>query len=219
MTETGKSKTALVQSSRYFQSIARAFFEQRGAPFFLSAKELDVVAEWEKRRIPLHVVREGINRAFERQRMKRGPKEKILSLLFCNRQVLEAFQVYLERRVGRNRGAEGHGAQKKRMEADLDRFLLHIPEHLGALRPLYREAKRKLMRRPLDEEGLERLEEEAETLILEAASAEERTRVLENVGEDYPGAGTEERDRIFRIKLIRHLRLKHRIPPLSLLYY
>lgn len=219
MTETSKSKTALDKSSRYFQSIARAFFAQRGAPFFLSAKELDVVAEWEKRRIPLHVVREGIKRAFERQWLKRGPKEKILSLLFCNRQVLEAFQVYRERRVGRSPGAEDHGAQKKRMEAELDRFLLHIPEHLGALRPLYREARRKLMRGPLDEEGLERLEEQTETLILEAASAAERTRVLEEVGEDYPGAGPEERDRIFRIKLIRHLRLKHRIPHLSLLYY
>lgn len=219
MTETGKSKTALDNRSRYFQSIARVFFKQRGAPFFLSAKELDVVSEWERRSIPLFIVHEGIKRAFDEQRMRRGQKRKVLSLLFCNRQVLEAFQVYRERRVGRSSGEEELKARKRRIEAELDRFLLDIPEPLCALRPLYREARRKLMRRPLDEGSLERLEEETERLILEAASAAERALIHQEVGEEYPGAGSEEQNRIFQVKLIRHLRLKHRIPHLSLLYY
>lgn len=56
--------------SKYFQSIALHFFKHRGAPFFLSSKELDYIAGWEKMGIPLHVVLEGIERSFESYRRK-----------------------------------------------------------------------------------------------------------------------------------------------------
>jgi hypothetical protein len=42
------------QRSRYFQEIARAFFDRRGAPFVLSSRDLVTIAAWEEQGIPLH---------------------------------------------------------------------------------------------------------------------------------------------------------------------
>ena len=86
--------------NRYFQEIAHEFLKSRGAPFFLSSKDLDLIAAWEKMGIPLRVALEGVDRAFENYRAKTAARPKILSLAFCKNQVLKAFEQYKERKVG-----------------------------------------------------------------------------------------------------------------------
>ena len=41
-----------IDSRRYFQEIARHFLARRGAPFFLSAKDLALVEAWERPESP-----------------------------------------------------------------------------------------------------------------------------------------------------------------------
>ena len=56
--------------SEYYRRIAKEFLQRRGAPFFLSPRDMAVIAGWEARRVPLAAVLEGIDRAFERSKSR-----------------------------------------------------------------------------------------------------------------------------------------------------
>ena len=69
------------ETSQYFQAVSRFFYEQRGAPFFLSSKEIENIRKWKNMGIPLKIVLEGIKDCFVTHRGKSGRKGKILSLI------------------------------------------------------------------------------------------------------------------------------------------
>jgi hypothetical protein len=75
--------------SFYFQEIARVFFGLRGAPFVLSSRDAVAISSWEEKGIPLRVVLEGMERAFERHKMRAGGR-KMSSLSFCEPEILKA---------------------------------------------------------------------------------------------------------------------------------
>lgn len=205
--------------SQYFQTIARYFFEHRGAPFFLSSKELDLIAHWEKLGIPLRVVLEGMRRSFEGDKLRSKTKGKIFSLSYCDSQVLKAFQQYRERRVGKGEMVKERETKKKKAKAEVDRFLKTMPSRVIYLRDIYSQARRILSRKDFQEEELERLEEEIEELLFLRASDQEKERVKNEVRNEYGARGDEELTSIWRIKLIKLLREDNKIPYLSLFYY
>ena len=96
-TKTGKET--------YYQTIAREFFERRGAPFFLSPKDVALIARWEKARVPLDAVLEGMEKAFANYR-KGGRSAGALTLAFCEYQVRKAF--------GRETGKAGRRSAEDR---------------------------------------------------------------------------------------------------------
>ena len=205
--------------SDYYQSIARYFFKQRGAPFFLSSSELDIVAKWEEIEIPLSVALEGIRRAFENYRGKPGKKSKIQTIAYCEPQVLMAYEQYRERRVGGDRKPAKREEKRALARAEVKRLLDTLPEKLGYLRETYSLARRLLSRRQVEEEKLERIDGEVENLIWEHSSQEERDAVKKTVRQAYKVEKEEELSRIIKIKLVKDLRDQCKIPYVSLFYY
>ena len=205
--------------SKYFQSIALHFFKRRGAPFFLSSKELDYIAKWEKMGVPLHVVLEGIERSFESYRRKPGRKAKIQSLAFCDLQVQKAFEQDRERKVGHKKRIVERHEKKDRARAEVERFLAKIPQQIGYLKEAYSLAQKVLSQTHCDEEELERIEGEIEELLWKNSLDKEKERVKSGVLKDYEFKQEEEFERIFKIKLVKVLRDKYKIPYISLFYY
>ena len=205
--------------SKYFQSIALHFFKHRGAPFFLSSKELDYIARWEKMGIPLHVVLEGIERSFESYRRKPGRKTKIQSLAFCDLQVLKAFELDRERKVGHKKRIVERHEKRDRAKTEVERFLAKIPHQISYLKEAYSLAQKLLSQSHFDEEELERIEGKIEELLWKNSVDEEKERVKSGVLKDYEFKQEEEFERIFKIKLVKVLRDKYKIPYISLFYY
>jgi len=205
--------------SKYFQSIALHFFKHRGAPFFLSSKELDYIARWEKMGIPLHVVLEGIERSFESYRRKSGRKTKIQSLAFCDLQVLKAFEQNRERKVGHKKRIVERHEKRDRAKAEVERFLAKIPQKIYYLKEAYSLAQKMLSQSHFDEEELERIEGKIEELLWKNSLDEEKERVKSGVLKDYEFKQEEEFERILKIKLVKVLRDKYKIPYISLFYY
>ncbi len=207
------------ERSEYFQSIARYFFQQRGAPFFLSSRELELVSQWESAQIPLPVVLEGIKRAFESYKRKPGKRTKIQTLSFCERQVLNAFDQYRERKVGSERMRVERTEKRKRAKAEIKTFLDSLPEQVGYLRDAYSRAQRLLSGSSAQEDKLEQIEGEIEELIRKHSSVEEKERIKKSVYSEYNVADDEEFSRIFKIKLVKAIRDRYKIPYISLFYY
>lgn len=211
------SKDKLDKRSLYFKTIARDFFERRGAPFFLSAKDLSQIEQWEKAGIPLRVAREGIARAFSLRQKKGSPKGKIFSLTFCERNVQDAFSLYKERSVGKKQ-REGKTPDKKTaVEKAVGRFANNIPSQILWLEKPFREVMAMLP--DCSEDDLERLEEEVETLIFLRAGEEEREEARREVESEFPEIGPRESRELARIKLIKIVREKHKIPHIAPFYY
>jgi hypothetical protein len=206
-------------ASKYFQSIALHFFKHRGAPFFLSSKELDYIARWEEMGIPLHVVLEGIERSFEIYRRKPGRKAKIQSLAFCDLQVIKAFAQDRERKVGHKKRIVERKAKRDRAKVEVKRFLGKIPPQISYLKEAYSLAQKVLSQSHFDEKELERIEDKIEELLWKNSLDEEKKSVKRGIVKDYEFKEKEEFERIFKIKLVKVLRDKYKIPYISLFYY
>jgi len=207
------------EQSRYFQGIARRFLARRGAPFFLSAKDLDLISSWEQAGIPLPVVLEGIEKAFENHRKGRRERGKILSISFCRAQVRQAFEQCRDRKVGGTQKTAERREKRVLLRSEIDRFLKRPLPGLEFLRDIFLEAQEKLGRPDSPDEVLERLDEETERLLLANADAEERAAVEKEILAEHQRLGREELAAAVEIKLVKYLRDKHRVPYLSPFYY
>jgi hypothetical protein len=207
------------ENSRYYQSIARRFFMERGAPFFLSSREQDLIAKWEKMEIPLFIVLEGMKSAFSSYRRKSGRKAKIQSLGFCDFQILKAFEQARERKVGQKRKGVERDEKRIRAKAEVNRFLEAIPFSVGYLKGIFSRAKKILSQTRLDEEELERIEEDIEELLFMNTPDEEKEKIKGEVLAEFEFKEKEECSRIFKIKVVKFLREKYKIPYISLYYY
>ena len=207
------------ERSEYFQSIARFFFKQRGAPFFLSSKDLDLIARWEKRKIPLSVVLEGIRRCFENYARRPGKKTRIQTLAFCEKQILRDFDQQRERRVGIEGMRVERKEKRERALAEVKRFLKSLPPEVGYLKEAYFRAQELLSRSHVDEEELERVESEVEALIWNRSPEDEKRKVKSEAAAEFKWREEESLSRISRIKRVKNMRDKHEIPYISLFYY
>jgi hypothetical protein len=210
----------LDRRSGYYQTIAKVFIDLRGAPFFLSSKELDMVRQWEERGIPLRVVLEGIRESFERPG-HRGKRRKPYTLDSCNSFVLRAFELYQDRCVGR-KNTKSSGEEKKwrrRILREVERFLADIPEELHTLRPVYSKLQTKLSRGAVTEEELEKAEEAIERLIEKSLSAAQIQTITAEIRVEFGKIRGAKFDEIFRIKALKAKREKHKIPHVSPFYY
>jgi hypothetical protein len=165
------------EQGEYYQAISREFLLQRGAPFILSSREIELIADWEETRIPLPVVLEGIKQAFEFRRRKTGQRSKVFSLNWCRVSVMEAYRQYRERLVGTegSRPASGEAEKKKKLLSEIDTFLAESVR-IRDLELLFIELRHALKRGRWDEEWLERAEEAVEDVLAEKATSREKAR-------------------------------------------
>lgn len=214
-------KGRLDQRSGYYQTIAKFFIEERGAPFFLSSKELDIVSRWEKMNIPLRVILEGIKRSFERSRHRLRKRRKPYTLDYCHSFVLEAFKQYEERWVGQKKqdASGGRQGRERRILVEVEKFLEDIPEGLLLLKPVYTKLYKKLSGGKVTEEELEKAEETIERLIEESISAEQAETITAEILFEFGVKSGAKFDHIFRIKAVKAKRKKYQIPHVSPFYY
>ncbi|MGB8951855.1 MAG: hypothetical protein WCC06_04225 [Candidatus Aminicenantales bacterium] len=212
-------KSGEKERSRYFQAIARAFFAWRGAPFFLSAKDLDLISTWEDMGIPLSVVLEGVEKAFSDWKKRISGKSKVRSLSLCQTQVLRAFEQYRERRVGGKKRVTSREDKRKKVLAEVRRFLEQIPPDIHFIKGIYLEAKKKASCSPADEEGLEQMDEKIEELLFSHCPEDLRAGVRTEMMAENRGLEKEGQEKVLKIKLVRRLRKKFNIPYLSFYYY
>ena len=208
------------ERSFYFQEIARAFLGLRGAPFVLSSRDMVTIASWEEKRIPLRVVLEGLERAFEKHRKRRGAEgRKMSSLAFCEAEILRAYAEYMDRGVGLAGKMDSQEGKKKKIRAEVKRFLDAMPPEARIVEDVYREALAVLGRKDAREDALERLDARAEVLIDRFADSVFRTDVEKRVRAGFPGRPADELRGIFLTELVRRWREKYRVPYLSTFYY
>ncbi len=206
------------KTHRYFQAISRFFCELRGAPFFLSSKEVENIREWNNLGIPLHIVREGIKDCFAAHRKKTGRKGKILSLAFCHPFVMHAYEAFKERKVGRKIKPFDKTKKREELKKEVKKFLACCPLSYPDLREIFARVL-KFLCDNTEEDLLEELENEVEAFIIKMASEAERERIQKEVMAEFGNKSPQERDRILDIKLVKYLREKYEIPHISLYYY
>jgi len=208
------------ESDRYFEEIAKHFLDRRGAPFFLSAKDLDLVSSWERAGIPLPAVLEGIERAFAARRPGAPARGKVLALSFCRAQVEASFERHRERKVGGERRPPASRKDKwPEIRAEVERFLGRIPESLETLGPVFIEAAAELAKPAVSEEALERLEAELERLLRALAGADERAAARSEILAEHKSLRGEALAAAVDLQVVRSLRAGRKIPHLSPFYY
>jgi hypothetical protein len=206
------------ETSRYFQAVTRIFLEHRGAPFFLSAKEVENIKEWKNMGIPLQIVREGIKDCFVTQRRRPGRKSKVSSLAFCHPFVLRGYEAYKERKVGGKRKSFRKEDKQKKLKEAVEEFLAICPDSLPDIREVFSRVM-SLISQGSDEELFEDLENEVEALVSGMASGAERELIRKEMMAEFGDRKAQERERILDLKLIKHVREKYAIPHISLYYY
>lgn len=207
-------------SARYFQEIGRRFLQRRGAPFFLSAKDLALVSDWERSGIPLAVVLEGIDQAFAARPGGAPPRGKILSLSFCRSQVERAFERERDRKVGGTRHAPAPQRDKgARIKAEVEKFLGNCSGDLDFLKSVLLQARQELDKASVAGEALESLETELERLLLAEAGPEERAAVCKDIQAEHTSLRGAAFASAVDLALVKRLRDRHKIPYLSPFYY
>ena len=207
------------EQNLYYQRIARHFLAWRGAPFFLSAKDLALISAWEEAGLPLPVVLEGIDKAFENHRLRRLKADKILSLSFCSGQVSKAFEQYRDRKVGSGSKIASREDKRRRVQSEIERFLAHVPPEVLFLEDLFREARQKLAGPDFADEEMEDLDEKIDGQLLARAGHEDKDGVKKEILAEGGRLAGDELARVRDIKVVRRLRERFKIPHFSLFYY
>jgi len=204
--------------SLYFQTIARDFLERRGAPFFLSAKELALIEEWEKEGIPLRIVREGISNFFSSPPARKGSgKKKRYSLSFCASSVQRAYAMYKDRGVGKDSAIIRAEDKKKAVGEAAARFVMNIPARIHWLEAPYRKVLDMLP--DCSDDDLEKMEEKVEDLLFLNARREDVEEAEKVLACEYPSSGFREDSELLRIILVKLMRKKHKIPHIAPFHY
>jgi hypothetical protein len=77
----------LFQQDEYFARIERQFGLRRGGQLVLSPRDWQRIERWQEQGIPLTVVLQGINRAFDQFDAAGGRGRRINSLSYCEQQI------------------------------------------------------------------------------------------------------------------------------------
>jgi hypothetical protein len=205
--------------SGYYQAIAREFLRLRGAPFFLSPKDIAVVAGWEEEGVPLEVVLEGVGRAFE---SGRGPSRgrKGFTVAHCQAQVRKAMAQHVDRAAGRRRReAKPRSEKSARARSEAEAFLRRLPPGDDALRSLYEAAIGLLARPSPDEAALERIDDDVDAALWDRSSRDERDALKRRMTRDLAGKSGADATTAVRTRLVKASREGLRIPYVSLFYY
>jgi hypothetical protein len=177
-----------------------------------------LIARWEKARIPLDAVLEGMEKAFANYK-KGGRPARALTLAFCEYQVGKALAGQRERQAGGARKTAPRDAKKERLRGEIGRFLGEVPAGLEALSELFAAARAVLDDSGAGEEELEALDDSVDEALWRAAPEGERARVRKAVLAGFSGKKNLDFEDVARTKLVKEMRERHKVPYLSPYYY
>jgi len=118
----------------YYQEVESYFVSRRGSPLFITPDEWDLVFRWEQMGVPLDVVKEGIDRVFERPKSLLKPRR----LGYCRQTVEAAFRRFRESSFG----SRAVGTAKE--DAGAEAHLLSMSSALRELAALWSEKEKEL---------------------------------------------------------------------------
>lgn len=112
----------------YYGEVEAHFVERRGSPLFITPAEWQIVAEWDELGIPLHVVKDGIDRVFERPKASvRTSRPRKLG--YCRQTVAAAYRRFRELTLGEQRHPAASADGAPETEAfDVARHLSRLAE-------------------------------------------------------------------------------------------
>lgn len=205
--------------SGYYQSIARAFMERRGAPLLLSPRDQALIGTWEARRIPLRVVLDAIARTFDDLRSK-GRGTRGISLSRCERRVDEAFAQHRDRGAGGRAATAGAGPGKRaRARREIEKALHGLAPEDAELAGLLRAAVTALEAPEPDESTLERIDAGIEEILWVRATAGEKDAAASEARRELRGRVTSDLAGAVRRRVVLAARAGRRIPHVSLFYH
>ncbi len=225
----------------YYAAVEKHFVALRGSPLFISPREWQLIDRWRQQQIPLRVVKQGLDRAFERSK----PNRPIRRLSYCRQTVEANYRRFREAVAGSRSVDEPNGTDPTEVQAYLSRLkgeLVRAAEKVDAARQPLVDAIDDAVRRigalasqhsqhslQADGMGLEEIERELDAVersLLQAAESilkpEDRQRCLdeaERLLQDYrarmPSDVFESASRAAYLKRVRSI---FGLPPLSLFY-
>lgn len=222
----------------YYAVVEKHFVTLRGSPLFITPREWQLIHRWRQQQIPLRVVTQGLDRAFERER----PQRPIRRLSYCRQTVESSYRRFREAIAGSQPGSipsrPTQDVQDVRVFLErLNRELLESAKKLepahGALANEVRRVSSRLLvlleQNSLDAAGLAELEQELDAfdkLLVEAAEAalgaEERERRLDEAERSLGDYRSRMPDDVFRSALrsayLKRVRASFDLPALSLFY-
>jgi hypothetical protein len=137
-----------VEQLGYASVVAEFFLGLRGSGLMLSPLDTELVAEWERRGIPIAVVCRGLRRGLEERMLERPPgAPPPRTLRACRHAVEEEWRAYRHGRVGESPSPGGEGeAAEARIEEARRRLAEAEGTSAGGRREAYRAAHRALLR-------------------------------------------------------------------------
>jgi hypothetical protein len=108
--------------------------------------------------------------------------------------------------------------KRSRARKTIGKFLDEIPSEVDYLKAFFSYAHNMLGHSLLNEKELECIEEKIEAILIKNARDIERNEVRKEVEREF-GLDEENFEDIFKIKLLKFLRSKYKIPFVSLFYY
>jgi hypothetical protein len=202
----------------YYQKIARAFLKHQTSMFFLSPRDIALIAEWEKLNIPIEPILEGIERTFSRQLSGRR-KKNVYSLSFCEKEILKAYAQHQERLVGQTAPRIDRAEKIKKVRTEIRYFLQTLRPEIQSIKEYFERALALLNENSPDETQLEQLDEEIDRALWLLSSEQEKSECLEEIKKEYPGKLENQLADIQRTRLIKSQRHTYRIPHVALFYY
>jgi len=97
------TSSSLEEEEDYYTAIERYFVGLRGSPLFIAPRDWQLIHSWLQKQIPLEVVKEGLDLAFE----KRKSTRPVRGLSYCRQTVESAYRRHCEALTGSHREEEG----------------------------------------------------------------------------------------------------------------
>lgn len=95
----------------YFTEIEDTFVRRRGKHLLLGTMDWALMATWKEMGVPLHVVLNGIEHAFDSYEAK-PRKRSVKTLMYCQEEVEAQYAEWLESQLGAKGGEEEDGEQR-----------------------------------------------------------------------------------------------------------
>lgn len=229
--ETNESP-GLPEEEDYYAEVERHFVALRGSPLFITAKDWYVIHGWREKQIPLLIVKEGLDRAFEKRKSRRPVRQ----LSYCRQSVEAAYRRHREARLG---GPSGEAPREevesfRAQSSDLEKQLREISSKLKVTHPSLAEAAEQaagrlslLASELISATGFQEIEDELslfDELLLAAAEAAlgdgERKQCLDDANHSLAGYLSRMPDDVHRAAVrsayLKRVRVRFGLPVLSL---
>lgn len=112
--------------NNYFSEVEEAFVARRGRALLLSPKDWDLIDQWKKSGIPLHIVIRSINEVFDK---KHRDGSQVYTLHYCKHAVESNFKAWAASQVGKS----GDDAESVDLPISPETISKHIDAAIAAL--------------------------------------------------------------------------------------